>query len=258
MNIKAILLVLLLVSMSFATVPTWVRPGANLTYSAGSSVVSFKVLEVTAQNVRTQVESPTRTINENASADYGQFWFDNTTISEAVVGQTIAGFEVKSIGRQTFASKEWDTITIEGTVSGVITTKTYDKNSGLLLRQIVSVSGAPTVTLTGYAVPAWMPPPAPPIQNQTNTTTPRTNTTNSTNTTTTPPIPPAPSPTPAPAPVTNNQSTTNQTNQTVEIPIALTNQSAVDDLSPPKTISCCGSSAVVLLALFGAFIINKK
>jgi hypothetical protein len=250
MNMKATLLILAMLMIGFCAAPSWIRPGVNLTYSVGSSSVSFKVLDVTNDNLRIQIDS--RTINENASADYGQFWLYSSQLSSMSVGQTIGDFTIISEGRQTFAAKEWNTLTFEGVLSGATTTKVIDKDSGLLLRQTVSVSGAPAVSLTQYAVPAWITTPAP----TQNTTAPPRNTTTPTTTPS-----PAPSPTPTPSP---NQNTTrppvnSTTAPQVAVPqVDTSNQTPPDDLEPPKSFSCCAPSALLLVVLVGGLIIRSK
>ena len=160
---RALLLLLVLAAAAYATAPGWVAKGASLNYSAGTDTISFTVLERNSSDIRIQIKLSSAqnpyTGVENASGQYGQFWFDKDQFSNP------EGFSVVGQSSQSFAGKSWNTITLQGMVSGAQTTRVYDKDSGLMLKQTVGAPGAPVVTLMQYYVPNWQapaPPPPPP------------------------------------------------------------------------------------------------
>jgi hypothetical protein len=108
-------------------------------------------------------------------------------LEDADEGDDIDEFEVIDEGTETFAGKQWDTVTLEATISEVKTVRVYDRDSGLMLEQTVDVADAPTVTLEKYTIPdmeAVAPPPPPPEP-----TPPANDTTEPANETTEPPEP---------------------------------------------------------------------
>jgi hypothetical protein len=162
-------MLLIIVSAAFATAPGWVAEGVVLEYSVDGDTVIFTVTERTSTEVSIEIDTgaPEKSMaTENASLTNGQFWFDDSLLEDASDGDDIDEFEVTAEGTQTFAGKQWDTVTLEATLSGAKTVRIYDRDSGLMLKQTVQVSGAPVVTLTEYTVPdfeeAAPPPPEPP------------------------------------------------------------------------------------------------
>jgi hypothetical protein len=175
-----ILLALLLFTVSaFSAAPSWVAQGAVLEYSVGTDTVKFTVLSSNGTDIRISIKaasaSSAYTATENASADSGQFWYDSSELSSASVGADLGDFEVTGQGKQTFAGKEYDTITLEGVLDEVETTRIYEKQTGLLLKQTASAPGAPVVTLISFtpaSAPAPPPPPPPPPPPANNTSQP--------------------------------------------------------------------------------------
>lgn len=164
MYLKSIFVLVILFGLVFCASPSWVQRGVVLTYNVGSSPTTFTVTGVSGEQISIETRqgssSTTHTIVDNSSATYGQFWFDQNRLSEAYLGQTIGDFSVTDSSDQTFAGKEWHTITLVGTLSGARTTKILDMDTGLLLQQNVSVSGAPAVTISQIVIPALNIPPA--------------------------------------------------------------------------------------------------
>lgn len=161
-------MLLIIVSAAFATAPGWVAEGVVLHYSVDGDTVIFTVTERTSTEVSIEIDTGAPQKNkatENASLTFGQFWFDDSLLEDASRGDDIDEFEVTAVGSQTFAGKQWDTVTLEATISGAKTVRVYDRDSGLMLKQTVQVSGAPAVTLTKYTVPDFgtvaPPPPEP-------------------------------------------------------------------------------------------------
>jgi len=157
---------MILLAICYSTAPSWVASGVNLNYTVGSDTVTFKVINRSGDDLHLNVKylstahesNPT----ENASTESGQFWFDNSELSGVSVGGMIGDYDVIAQGSQHFANKDWDTITLQTSISGATTTFVYDAATGLLLKETISASGAPTITLINYYVPAWAPPPPPP------------------------------------------------------------------------------------------------
>ncbi len=203
MSSRALVLCLLLLSMSFATAPSWVAPGASLNYSAGSDAVSFTVLSRNSTDIRIQIavsSAPKPStdfpgvwiVRVAASGNSGQFWFDSSLLATAKTGSNIGDFKVKGSGTQSFAGESWETVTLEATLSGAKTTRVYDKKTGLMLKQTVDASGAPEVIISKYYFPSAAPPPSqPPAQPPANATQPPSNGSG------TPPATPPPSQPPA-------------------------------------------------------------
>jgi hypothetical protein len=162
---KIIMALVLLSAIGFSAAPAWIVKGAVLEYSAGTDTVTFTILDRTAENLKIDIKAKSApssyTANENASGTSGQFWHDSSLLSGATYGSTFGDFSVTDEGKQTFAGKEYDTITLEGTIDEITTTKVYEKSTGLMLRQTVNAPGAPTVTLIKYSPPAVSAPPPP-------------------------------------------------------------------------------------------------
>jgi hypothetical protein len=170
--IRNLFVILLLSALGFSAAPSWVVKGAVLEYSAGSDTVTFTVIDRTVENLKIDIKAksaPTSyTANENVSGVSGQFWYDSSILSSATNGQSLGDFSVTDEGKQTYAGKEYDTITLEGTLEEVQTTKVYEKQTGLMLKQTVNAPGAPEVILIKYSPPgAPAPPPSAPPANQT-------------------------------------------------------------------------------------------
>ncbi len=254
MNFKPLLAIIFLLGICFSSVPVWVKPGVTLTYTVGSSQMVFRVLNVSDGNVRTEItQGSVRTLVENASADYGQYWFDNVTLQDSVVGQLIGDLQIVSFGTTTtIAGKQWSGVTLEQTMGTTTIRRIVDKNTGILLRQTADATGAPVVELASYQFPS---PPAPVVNNTHTTPAP-------------PPInttiqqPPVTPPTQQPTQNTNSQ--TNQTVQNSSLPtqqmdFGSNNTTVSDDsLRPGKSFSCCGSTAFIGMIIVGAFVANKK
>jgi hypothetical protein len=246
MRTKILAFLLTLLAVGYSVAPAWVDTGVNLNYSVGSDTVSFSVLNRTATDIRIQTFTFSTSHNsfpdENASADSGQFWFDTSLLSSASSGDTVGSYSVTDESTQTFAGKSWDTVTLEGTVSGAMTTKVFDKTTGLLLKQTVDVSGAPVITLVQYHIPALEPAPVVPPQAN-NTAPPKTNTTPPATNTTTPAVnttQPAVNVTP-PSPQ-NNGTTQPQTNETPP-----GQPSASSSAAAPAKKHCFGSAFLLLV-----------
>ena len=191
----------LVLGLSFATAPSWVAKGVNINYTIGKDTGTFTVLDRTSTSIKLELKlsslKKSTMPTENASSKYGQFWFDNSDLGNTFVGDRIGEFDVITEGDQTFAGTQWSTVTLRATLSGAVTTKIVDKDTGLLLKQTVDAVGAPTVTLTQYniaGIGAYPPvvtappvvtqlPPKPSTQSNSTQTEPK----NTTQTTVTPP-----------------------------------------------------------------------
>ncbi len=251
-KLKNIFILLVLFTIAFSSAPTWVVVGTNLNYSTTSNNLSFTVQNVSISQIKTQLKTystggalvSTAVPNENASAMSGQFWFDPYFLQTAFVGGSIGAFSVTDQGKQTFAGKEWDTVTLEDTEGGATVRRVYDK-SGLLLKETVSV---PTfsVILTQYNIPSIgnsnpaPPPPAPPPQPKNNSA----------------PAPPPPNVAPNPSPNPAPDNSQNQSNVTPapkpKIPSKLTPKAPAKPLLP-----CCPATFVLLIVTFVAFKIKN-
>ena len=163
--VRILPMLLIFVSVAFAAAPAWVAEGVVLDYSMDGDTVTFTVTERTSTEVTMNIETVEEyTATENASLTNGQFWFDDSLLADASDGDEIDEFRVTDEGTQTFAGKQWDTVTLEGTISGAETVRIYDRDSGLMLKQTVQVPDAPEITLTNYVVPDFdtAPPPSSP------------------------------------------------------------------------------------------------
>ena len=242
---RCLVVLMMLLAICYSTAPSWVASGVNLNYTVGNDTVTFKVLDRSGDDLHLNLKylstahqsNPT----ENASGESGQFWFDNSELSGASVGNIVGVYDVIAQGSQHFAGKDWDTVTLQTSISGATTTLIYDAATGLLLKETISATGAPTITLINYYVPAWAPPPPPPANN-TNTTPPQQNA--STNNTGSPP--PANTSGSSPPPQQPSQPPgTNISNQSAGTPPA--SQPAASSGTAKKKL--CSSSAFILLIL---------
>ena len=233
---------LALLAVSFSVAPSWVKPGVSLNYTVASDLVSFTVLNRTASDVKIEVFTKSTSHKayptENATALYGQFWFDSASLASAYKGEDIGEYTVSDISSQSFAGQQWDTVSLQVTISGAITTKVLDKKTGLLLKQTVSAVGAPSVILQQFYVPDWVSaPPAPPVNN-----TPPINITGN---------------------VTTPQNNTVVTPSQNNTPPAQSNTTTIQNTTPPapttpqkKPLPCC-PSAFILLVL-GLAVVSRK
>ena len=237
MHVKILVILLTFLAIGYSVAPSWVDKGVNLNYTVGNDTVSFTVLNRTGTDLKIEVKpfsaSKPSTATENASANAGQIWFDNSLLAGASIGSDIGDFSVIEENEQTFAGKEWNTITLQGTIGGATTTRVYDKQTGLLLKQTVNSLGAPTVTLIQVYIPALTPPEPPsqpPTQPPTNTTTPPSQPPPSENTT----QPPQPQPTD-----TTSEPTPPSSEPSSETPTK-------------KPLPCCPTSLILLIIGFAA------
>ncbi len=244
---RCLVVLMMLLAICYSTAPSWVASGVNLNYSVGTDTVSFSVLDRSGDDIhinqKTISTSAQANYLDNASAESGHFWFDSSEFSGESVGNMVGDYDVIAQGSQHFAGKDWDTITLQGTISGATTTFVYDTATGLLLKETVSAAGAPTVTLVSYYVPAWAPPPPPPAPvNNTNATPPHQNA--SMNNTGSPP--PANTSGSSPPPQQPSQPPgTNISNQGAGTPPGT--QPATSSGAAKKKL--CSSSAFILLIL---------
>ena len=245
---------LALLAVSYSVAPSWVKPGVSLNYSVGSDLVSFSVLNRTVSDVKIEVFTKSTSHkaypNENASALYGQFWFDSASLAGAYKGGDIGEYVVSDISSQSFAGQQWDTISLQVTISGAITTKVLDKKTGLLLKQTVSAVGAPSVILQKFYVPDWVQVPVPPVNNTPPPPPPVNNTGNVT----------------APPPVNNTVVNSSQNNT----PPAQNNTTIIQNTTPPaqeppvapstngKKPWLCFPAAFILLVLAFAVVSRKS
>jgi hypothetical protein len=161
MKLKSLCILLAFLSLGFATAPGWVANGTSLNYSSGGNLISFTVIGVSGGQISIAINTTSpkssRAIKEDASAISGQFWFDQPSLAHSYDGELLNGLTVDGTGRQAFAGDTWDTITLEGMVSGAQATQVYDGKTGLLLKQTVDAPGVPDVVLSGYYIPALLP-----------------------------------------------------------------------------------------------------
>ncbi|MBI5046865.1 hypothetical protein HZC07_03995 [Candidatus Micrarchaeota archaeon] len=246
---KSLGILLVLLAVAYSVAPAWVSEGVNINYTMGTDNVSFTVLNRTSTGINLAVKfasaSKINRPTDNVSADSGQFWFDNSLLADAFIGRAIDEYIVVDESKKIFAGKEWDTVSLETTVSGAVTTKIFDRKTGLMLKQTVSGVDAPTVTLVAAYIPAFepaKPPPAPPIIPPANP-----NTSNSsTNSTITPP----------PSPPSQNNTQQNTTNNTIsQTPTQPPKNTPVTAPTGKKNLPCC--PGVILLGLLGLVVIRK-
>jgi hypothetical protein len=246
-------LLMLLAAAGFATAPAWVSKGVNLTYSVGSDSVTFAVLDRSAGDLKIQIFTKSTnhlsTATENESADSGQFWFDDSLLENAVKFQHIGDYEVTDVGTGHYAGKDYNTITLTIDVGGATSTKVYDKETGLLLRNTVDAEGAPVVNLQSAYIPAFAPPP-PPVNN----------TPPPANSTTSPPANPPPANTSQP-PSNASQPAQQPPAQTPPPQHYNTSPPATDETQPQepqpdkKKLPCCPS--VILPALLAVAVLRR-
>jgi hypothetical protein len=242
---KLLPLMLVLLAVCYSTAPAWVDTGVNLNYTVGNDTITFTVASRAADALKIQVKplsSPkTSTATENASGVSGQFWFDTGLIANAYNGKKIGDYQVTAVGKQTYAGKQWDTLTLEIDSAGAHTTKIMDVPTGLLLSQSVVVKGGPTtvITLKQFYIPAFAPPPPPPA----NATNP----------------PPANNTAPAPVNASSNSTNTtassppqNNTQPTVVQPSQPSTPAAPTQPTGPQKEPCCLTTAFIMLILASA------
>lgn len=205
MFVKSVSLLLVLLALAYSTAPTWVDSGVSLNYSVGGGQVAFSVTGRTSSDVNINVvqQGSPHTMIENASEDSGEFWYDPSLLANAYGGKMIGVYTVTGQSSMSFAGTTWNTISLQGSVSGASTTKIFDTTTGLLLQQTISTgpSTTQTITLTQEYIPSLAPPPPAPVANNTkpsppaqtqNTTTQPSNVSNSsTNSSSSPPIQPS-------------------------------------------------------------------
>jgi hypothetical protein len=243
---KLLPLMLVLLAVCYSTAPAWVDTGVNLNYTVGNDTITFTVASRAADALKIQVKplsSPkTSTATENASGVSGQFWFDTGLIANAYNGKKIGDYQVTAVGKQTYAGKQWDTLTLEIDSAGAHTTKIMDVPTGLLLSQSVVVKGGPTtvITLKQFYIPAFAPPPPPPPANATNP-------------------PPANNTAPAPVNASSNSTNTtassppqNNTQPTVVQPSQPSTPAAPTQPTGPQKEPCCLTTAFIMLILASA------
>jgi hypothetical protein len=186
---KDIVLALALFSLVNASAPSWVDHGVNVTYTQGSSTMTYYVMSRTSADItyqlRTVSSSGTRmpTLSENSSADYGDFWFDTTLIYGGSTGDTFGDYRISDQSSQSYAGKTWDTESVQQTIQGATVTRVLDKQTGLVLKVSVDAPGQTIqdIVLTSEFLPAFdtpaQQPAAPPPQQNTTPTPPAANNT---------------------------------------------------------------------------------
>ncbi len=154
-HMTKILVLLIVANMSFAVAPGWIKKGVELEYSVGGDTYSYKVLGRTSDNIVVEITNndKTRTVNQNASALLGEFWFDSAELKNTSKYRYIDDFEVIDISSKNVGGGTYDTITLKAELSGAITNRIYERETGLLLKQTVSVPGAPVVELENRYIP---------------------------------------------------------------------------------------------------------
>lgn len=245
MHLKNLFILFLFLSVVYSTAPSWVAQGVSLNYSMGTTSIYFTVTGNSNNQIHLSEKVVADTVSnlnpiENASKDFGNFWFDPAQLSSIFYGQTVDGYTYSAESQTTFAGKTYDAITIQATIQGVTTNKIYDKTTGLLLEW--DVTGQPTVYLAAQYIPAFAPATPPPQNNQPPQNTP-------------PPPPPqnnsgnAPPPPPqqnTPPPQNNSQ---NKTTKPKLIPIPPPAPSP----PPSSSLPCCPSGFVLLILTFVMF-----
>ncbi len=237
-RLKTLCILLVILALGFATAPSWIDSGANISYSSGGNTITFSVASRSGDNIQVllTMSSPMSkgTIIENASADSDEFWYDPNLLANSYEGEMFGNLSAMGTSQQSFAGQTWNAITLQGMIDGAQTTRVYDVQTGLLLKQSVDASGAPDVVLVQEYIPALIPP-APPVAN---VTPPQNNTPPPAQPNTTAPVPNATQPTTQTQPTTTNTTTQTQ-------PVTTTN---------PSTSSnpCCLSSFMIGLVGFVA------
>lgn len=253
MHARYLFVLLMLMPLVFPTAPSWVAAGANLTYTQGSTTNTYYVQSRSGDDITYQLRivnsTSTRnpTIHGNASDDFGAFWFDISLLSGQHTGDNIGDYYVSDESQQTFAGKQYDSISVQTSVQGATMTRVIDKATGLILKVHVNVAGINDAVLTSRYIPAYdaqspppTPPPSSPPQNATNTTT----------------QPPAPNP-------TGNGSSAPPPQQPPPAPYQPSGSSgngSISDVQPYTTKSplCCGSSFILAFIGFAAFLSVRR
>lgn len=222
-------MLLLFVSAVFATAPGWVAKGVVLDYSMDGDTVTFTVTERDSDEIRMEIKTGGKyQATENASLDFGQFWFDSSKLKSAKKGDEIGDFKVTGVDTQTIAGKNWDCVTLEASLSGAKTIRIYDKNTGLMLKQTVQDGDAPPVTLKKYFIPDFS----------------------------------APAPQSAPLPAGPTEEPDAQTETATPEPAASTSGEQAEDApaatddSPEKSGDACASGFVLLL--LSGFVVARR
>lgn len=182
---RYLFVLLMLAPLAYPTAPSWVAAGVNLTYTQGSTTNTYFVQSRSGDDItyilRTVSSTSTRnpTLHGNSSADYGDFWFDTSLLAGQHTGDTIGDYHVSDESQQSYAGKQYDTISIQSSVQGATITRTIDKATGLILKVHVNVAGLSDAVLSSRYIPAYdaqtppppsQPPSTPPQQNATNGT----------------------------------------------------------------------------------------
>jgi len=248
--LRSLAILLILLTVVSATAPSWIDTGVSVNYTAGGNSVSFTVTGRAGDDITillaTSPPPHTGTIKGNASSDSGQFWFDQSLLNHAYSGQDIDGLSVMGTSQQTIAGQTWDTVTLQGDISGAQTTQIYDTETGMLLKQSVDKEGVPDVVLSKFYIPSLAPPP--PVTPKQNTTTPP------------PPKQNASAPvTPSPNATTNSSGTppvsdsTGQTQPQQGNPPATQGSTTTPiNFENPSPTECCPGTFILLLLGFVA------
>lgn len=252
---KRLLALLVFLSVVYSTAPSWVDKGVSLNYSKGNDLLSFTVISKSATQVTFEQKtfsnsgSLKSSINPtvNASKNPGPFWFDPALLDGAFIGQAIGEYSVTDKGQQNFAGKSWDAVTLEQILGSVSIKQTFDKKTGLLLKQTVNVSGEPEISLTQQYIPAFAPPPPAPTPTPTPTPNPTPQPNNTVPAQPNQTVTPAPTPTPNPAPTPGPAPS--KSKSSVSIPSPQT--------QPPLKLPCC-PSALIFLIIPALLLINRK
>ncbi len=247
MRARYLFVLLMLVPLAYPTAPSWVATGVNLTYGQGSATNTYYVLSRSGDDItyqlRTVTSTSTRnpTLHGNASADFGDFWFDISLLSGQHTGDTVGDYSVTDESQQTFAGTQYNTISIQNSVQGATITRVIDKATGLVLKVHVNVAGVSDFVLSSRYIPAYdatapPPPGTPPQQNATNGTGAQ-------------PPPPAPS---------NDSGAGSQQAQPPPSPYQPSGSSSepISGVQPYSTKSplCCGSAFILAFIGLAAFL----
>lgn len=158
--LQRIFALLLVISIGFATAPNWIQKGVEVEYKAGKDTVLFNVTQRSITDIKVDITTAgkTRKASHNASGISWDFWFDNAKFSGISKNKYIENeYKVTEIGTMTFLGEKYDTVTLETTLSGAKTTRIYDKNTGLMLKQTVLAEGAPVIELIRKYIPSTSP-----------------------------------------------------------------------------------------------------
>ncbi len=234
---KTLVAIMAFLALGFAAAPTWVAYGMYVKYTVGTDTIGFTVVNRTADEIRIEIKPASTTefswATENVTGTYGQFWFDSSLLTDASIGDKIGDFTVTDTGSETYAGRDWDTVTLQATISDAKTTRVYDRDSGLMLKQSVDVTGAPLVTLMQYNIPSLANYIAPPP-----TTLPPEETATANGTTTTP--------------VQENVTPTSETSGTSNETVSQGTGTQGEPTSPNEQSSGGCGGAVFILGMLGA------